>query len=451
MSELLDQARRVAEQALSLGAQEAKVSLSSSRGVSVEWRDGEIERLQDHTDHGLSVSLFVDGRFSSHGTSDLRPDAVEAFLKDSIALTRYLEEDACRSLPHPARYEGRAEVDLELCDPSYREVSADQRRDEASSLEELIRARATEELKGKEGELTSVSCSVGDHYGRSARVHTNGFEGAREGSSFYVSAGLTLKEPNGKRPLGSAFTYRRHRADLRSLDELALEVAQDATQKLNAQKLQTGKYTVIVKAEKVGRLLGYLLAPLSGAALQQKRSLFEDKLDAQIASPLLTIRDNPHRHRGLSSALWDRDGFATAPRAIIEQGVLKTFLIDDYHAKKMSTEGSAPVWATGASLHNLEIELGELPLSGLVNEVGDGVLIDRFLGGNSNPSTGELSLGCGGRLIRGGELTEAVTEFNLSGRFDQLWSQLVMVGADPYPEGQPCPSCVFEGVQLSGV
>lgn len=451
MSELLDQARRVAEQALSLGAQEAKVSLSSARGVSVEWRDGEIERLQDHTDHGLSVSLFVDGRFSSHGTSDLRPEAIEVFLKDSIELTRYLEEDACRSLPDPERYQGRAEVDLELHDPHYNEVTADQRRTEASTLEEQVRVRAQEELKGKDGEVTSVSCAVGDHFGRSARVHTNGFEGERQGTSFYVSAGLTLKEANGKRPLGSAFTYRRHRSDLRSLDELALEVAQDATQKLNAQKLQTGKYKVVVKAEKVGRLLGYLLAPLSGAALQQKQSLFEDKLYKQIASPLLTIRDNPHRYRGLSSALWDRDGFATTPRAIIEQGVLQTFLIDDYHAKKMTQELGQPIWATGASLHNLEIELGELPLSGLITEVGDGVLIDRFLGGNSNPSTGELSLGCGGRLIQGGVLTDAVTEFNLSGRFDQLWSQLVMIGADPYPEGQPCPSCVFEDVQLSGV
>ena len=451
MSELLDQARRVADQALSLGAQEAKVSISSARGVSVEWRDGEIERLQDHTDHGLSVSLFVDGRFSTHGTSDMRPEAIEAFLKDSIELTRYLEEDSCRSLPDPARYEGRAALDLDLRDEGYEAVSAEQRREEAASLEERIRAQAQEALQGKEGEVTSVSCAVGDHLGRSARVHTNGFEGEREGTSFYMSAGLTLKEPNGKRPLGGAFTYRRHREELRSLDELAPETAHDAAEKLNAQKLQTGRYTVIVKAEKVGRLLGYLIAPLSGGALQQKQSLFEGKLGAQIASPLLTIRDNPHRHRGLSSALWDRDGFATAPRSIIEQGVLQTFLIGDYHAKKMTQEGSKPVWATGASLHNLEIELGTLPLSGLVNEVGDGVLIDRFLGGNSNPSTGELSLGCGGRLIRGGELTESVTEFNLSGRFDELWSQLVMVGADPYPEGQPCPSCVFEGVQLSGV
>jgi PmbA protein len=451
MSDLLDQARRVAERAQALGAQEAKVSLSRSRGVSVEWRDGAIERLQDHTDQGLSVSLFVDGRFSRHGTSDMRPEAVERFLSDAITMTRYLEADECRSLPDPERYAGRAEIDLDLRDPSYEQVSAEQRRAEVTEVEAIAREALSNELKGKEAEVSSVSSVVGDYFGQSARVHTNGFEGAREGTSFYMTAGVTLKESNGKRPLGSAFTYRRHRSDLRSVEEIAREAVRDVTEKLNAQKLASGRYTVLVKSDTVGRLLSYLLAPLSGGALQQKRSLFEDKLNTKIVSELLTLRDNPHRPRGFSSALWDSDGFATAPRPIIEKGVLKTFLIGDYHAKKMSLESGSPVWATGASLHNMEIELGELSFDGLVREAGDGVMIDRFLGGNSNPSTGELSLGCGGRLIKNGQLTDAVTEFNLSGRFDELWSQLVMVGGDPYPEGQPTPSCLFEGVQLSGV
>jgi PmbA protein len=180
--------------------------------------------------------------------------------------------------------------------------------------------------------------------------------------------------------------------------------------------------------------------------LQQKRSLWDGRLGTQIASPLLTIHDDPWRVRGLGSALWDGDGFATRPRPIIEAGVLSTYLIDDYYARKM---GVAP---TGGSTHNFVWRYGDKGLSALVADVGEGVYIDRFLGGNSNETTGELSLGCAGRVIRGGQLAEPVTEVNLAGHFGALWEALVAVGNDPDPNSSSgAPTCVFEGIQLSGV
>ena len=114
MSELLDKAHQMTQRALALGADEAKVSISRSRGVDLEWRDGAVERLQDQTEQGLSLSLFVDERFSSHSTCDLRPEALESFFKNAIAMTRFLEKDPCRSLPDPKLYEGRASIDLDL-------------------------------------------------------------------------------------------------------------------------------------------------------------------------------------------------------------------------------------------------------------------------------------------------------------------------------------------------
>lgn len=448
MSELLDQARRVAERALALGAQDSIVSISRSRGVDLEWRDGQIERLQDQTERALSFSVYVDGRYSVHSTCDLREEAIEQFLQKAIGMTRLLEEDPCRTLPDPARYLGRAETDLDLFDPQYHQVSGDQRRLEVKELEELARA-ASAHLGDQ---VVSISSCVGDGHSQSARVHTNGFEGERESSSFYANVGVNLKEPDGKRPVGGASTYRRHRGDLRSLEEIANEASQKAEAKLGAQKLNTGKYMIIIENRAVGRLLGALLSPLGGAALQQRRSLWEGKLNEQIASPLLTVYDAPHLPRGLGSALWDGDGFATQRRPIIEEGVLKTFLINHYYANKMARDQEREIWATGGSLHNLEWVYGEHSLKRLIQEVGDGVFIDRFLGGNSNGTTGEVSLGCGGRMIRDGVLTEPLTEMNLGGHLGELWSSLSLVGSDPHPEGSArCPSCVFEGVQLSGV
>ena len=448
MSSLLDQARRVADQARALGAQEAKVVASRSRGVDVEWRDGQLERLNDTTDQSLSVSLYVDGRFSSHSTSDLRPESVEVFLKQAIDLTRYLEEDSARSLPDPEGYEGRPEIDLELYDLSYEQVTGEQRRAEVAELETLAR-EASHHLGDK---VVSVSSSVGDEYAEGARVHTNGFEGARSGTTFGASVSVNLKEADGKRPVGGGYTYRRHRADLRSFPEVVAEAVENAEGKLGAQKIKTGSYTVIIKNKAISRILSALLSPLSGAALHNKRSMWEGKVNTQVVSPLLTLRDRPHIARGLGSALWDGDGYVTHERPIIEEGVLMTYLIGDYYAKKMTQERGQSVNRTGSALHNFDWSYGDQDLQALLADIGDGVLIDRFLGGNSNGTTGKLSFGCGGHMVRGGQLAEPLTEVNMSGNIASLWSSLSIIGSDGYPEGSAnSPSCVFEGVQLSGV
>ena len=439
-SSVLDQARYFTQRALDLGADEVKVSFARSRGVGVEWRDGQIERLQDQTEQGLSISLFVDGRFSSHSTCDLRPSAVEHFLQEAISLTRFLEPDPHRSLPNPEKYEGRADIDLELYDPSYTAVQSEDRRSEVQALEEEARE------KGSHLPVVSIKSSVGDTYIQSARVHSNGFEGQRESSYFSKSVGMTLKEDDGKRPMGGGYTVRRFADDLRSNSEVIQEAIQKSESKLNAQKVKTDQYTILVENQAVRRLLGALLGPLSGSALQQKRSFWEGKLNTQIVSPLLTLYDNPYIIRGLGSSLWDGDGFATHRRPLIEEGILKTYLIGDYYAKKMGVD------PTGGSTHNFEWNLGTQSFDELVKDVGNGVVIDRFLGGNSNGTTGEISLGCGGRMIRNGELAESLTEMNLSGNFGQIWSNLALVGNDPYVEGSAfCPSCVFNNIQLSGI
>lgn len=448
MSSLLDQARRVAERAQALGAQDAKVVASRSRGVDVEWRDGQLERLSDTTDQSLSVSLYVDGRFSTHNTSDLRPEAVENFLTQAIDLTRYLEQDAARSLPDPAGYLGRPDIDLELFDPNYEQVSGDMRRAEVAELEALAR-EASAHLGDK---VISVSSSIGDQSVEGARVHTNGFEGARKGTTFGASVSLNLKEDDGKRPVGGGYSYRRHRSDLRQFSDIVAEAVENAEGKLGAQKIKTGSYQVIVKNKSISRLLGALLNPLSGAALHNKRSLWEGKKGTQVVSPLLTLKDIPHLPRGLGSAKWDGDGYVTRERSIIEEGVLNTYLIGDYYAKKMTLERGQQINRSGSALHNFDWSYGDQDLNALIADIGEGVLIDRFLGGNSNSTTGKLSFGCGGHMIRGGQIAEPLTEVNMSGDIASLWSSLVAIGNDAYPEGSAhSPSCVFEGIQLSGV
>jgi PmbA protein len=436
---MLQAARAAALQARRHGADEAKVVVSRSRGVDLEWRDGRLERVQERTQRSLNVELFVNGRYSASSTNDLRPEALEHFFADAVAMTRLLEPDPHRCLPDARHYEGRADVDLDALDESYDAVSSADRRARIAELETLIRALHPDLP------IISVSTEISDTRAQSARVHTNGFEGAREGTSFVLGGQVTVKDVDGRRPMGHDYSVRRHRADLEGLVTLAQTAGDRARLQLGAGKLATGRYTIVLENRAVGRLLGAFLGPLGGPALQQKQSLWDGKLGEAIASPLLTIYDDPHRPRALGSALWDGDGFATHRRPLIEAGVLKTFLIDHYYGLKL---GVAP---TGGETHNLDWTLGTRDLAGLVADVGEGMLIDRFLGGNSNSTTGEFSFGCAGRVIRNGQLAEPVAEVNLAGNLASIWKQLVAVGSDPNPDSSSaCPSCVFEGAQLSG-
>ena len=439
MSEMLDAAHSAMGLAQSCGADEVALSMSRSRGVDLEWRDGAIERVQEQTRQSLSAEIYVNGRYSASSTSDLRPDALRSFFDDAIEMTKLLEPDPHRSLPDPSRYAGRASLDLDLADPSHGDRDGAKRRESCETLEAMLRDGA-DDLP-----IVSVATTVSDNIGHSARVHSNGFEGARTGTSFSASAMVTVLDDDGRRPMGWEYSYRRFLEDLDPLEWISRRARDKARCQLGATQVKTGKYTIVLENRAVPRLLGALLGPISGPALQQRRSLWEGRLGDQITSPLLTIYDEPHRVRGLGSSLWDGDGFATDRRPIIENGVLSTYLIDQYYARKMGIEPS------GGDTHNLAWSTGTQSLDGLVADVEHGVFIDRFLGGNSNSTTGEISLGCAGRMIRDGQLAEPIAEANLSGHFGQIWEQLIAIGNDPNPNSSTgAPSCTFDNVQLSG-
>ena len=148
---------------------------------------------------------------------------------------------------------------------------------------------------------------------------------------------------------------------------------------------------------------------------------------------------------GKGSSYFDSEGVATQPRDIFEQGVLRTYFIDTYNAKKMNVE------PTISAPSRVVLKPGSKDLNGLVADVERGILVTGFNGGNSNSSTGDFSYGIEGFLIENGRLTQPVNEMNVTGNFLELWSRLVAVGNDSQDRSWLIPSLVFEGVNFSGL
>jgi len=265
---------------------------------------------------------------------------------------------------------------------------------------------------------------------------------------------------------GSAWTYRALDAEVgrwvRALEDRGVgagdRVALLATNhvasvclfwalgRLGASKAKSAKLTMVVDHRAAGRMVSMVLGPLSGMQVQQKRSFLDGKLGAKIGAPALHLSDEPLLERGLGSRHWDGEGMATRARPIFEAGVLRTYFIDTYYARKMGTKPTTG----GAS--NLSWKLGSKDQAALLADVKEGILVTGFLGGNSNGATGDFSLGVQGFRIRRGQIAEPVSEMNIAGNQTDLWKRLAVVGNDPFPySSMRTPTLVFDKVDFAGV
>jgi PmbA protein len=437
---LLEAAQEAVRLALGRGAREAAAAVSRSRHVELAWRDGKLETVTEATTRGLGLDLYVDGRFASVSTSDLRPEELDRFIAEGVALTRTLSPDPHRRLPDPELYRGRAELDLELADAAYGSRDAGMRRQAAEEVEAAARA-----VPGAEA-IVSVSASVQDTASERALVASNGFEGVRRGTDYAVSAEVSVRDPDGRRPEDWDAASARFLSDLPPPSEIGRGASRRALSRIGSRKGESAVSAMAVDHRAAGRLVGALFGALSASSLQQKRSFLEGKAGSGVGSDWLDVEDDPFVVRGLGSRLWDGEGLAARRFPVFERGVLRNFYVDCYYGRKLSM---AP---TTARVSNLAWRQGDAGQEGLLARMGEGVLVTGFLGGNSNGTTGDFSFGVQGFRVRGGRIGEPVGEMNVSGNHLELWRHLVAVGNDPYRySALATPTLLFEGVQFAGL
>lgn len=207
-----------------------------------------------------------------------------------------------------------------------------------------------------------------------------------------------------------------------------------------------GQLPVILENRGVARVLSGLFEPMSGGSIQQKRSFLADKKDTIIGSKLLTLTDDPYLPRGLGSKYYDGDGFPARKRDFFKEGTLNEFLIDWYYSRKLGWE------PTSGSVSNLIIPPGARSVDEIVRDLGRCILITDYIGGNSNSTTGDFSVGIIGKLFEKGRFVQNVAEMNIADNHLKFWKKLVEVANDPWIYSQArLPSLVFEGVVVSGV
>ena len=423
--------------ALKNGCQASRVSLYNGSSCDIEVRNMKIDRLQQASENGLTIHLFVDGRFGSFSTNRLDKQELEKFIKDGIETTRFLAEDKARTLPDPALYYKGNGTDLQLLDPKFDKIDPNEKVTLAMSV--------CDEIMDKDQRVIAASASYSDSKSFSYMVASNGFEGETANSSFGLSSRISIRGEGDARPESYWFESSLFYDTLikKGIGTKALE---RVLRKLGQKKVASGKYQMILDNMNSSRLLSPVVEALSGSAIQQKNSFLLDKLNQKVLGSKMTLIDDPHQPKAAGARYFDREGIATRKMSIFDQGVLKTYFIDTYSGNKMEVK------PTISSPSILTMKQGNSSLESLIASVNKGILVTGFNGGNCNSTSGDFSYGVEGFLIENGKTTQPISEMNVTGNMITLWNNLAEIGNDPRNSSNwRIPSLLFNNVDFSGL
>lgn len=437
--EMYDLADWSIKTAKSAGADECRVGINSERFVEISYRERKPENIKEASTKGLFIEVFADGRFSIQSTSDLRKTALKDFLSDAVAMTKLLAEDPYRVLPDPKYYKGRAEVDLGLVDPDYKKLTPEDRHKMVKTIEEACLAKGGDKV-------VTVTASEYDSRIESALMSSNGFDGYTETTIYWAGAQMTALDEGDRRPMGYNSAAAVKGKVMPKPEEIGVVCAERTLDLLGAKKIKTETLPIIVENRNVPRLFGGFLAAMYGRNIQQKQSFLAEMKGKKIAGEHFTVIDDPFVVNGLGSQLYDSDGFATKKRIMIDKGVLKEFYIDWYYSRKLDWE------PTTGGPSNLVVPPGKRSVKEIMKDLGRGIFITGFIGGNSNSTTGDASIGIVGQLFDEGELVHAVSEMNIADNHLKFWNKLVEVADDPWIYSSfRTPSLVFIDVVVAGI
>ncbi|MGF1510645.1 MAG: TldD/PmbA family protein [Myxococcota bacterium] len=425
---LQDQAAAMVEVARSAGADIAEVVMVSKRDLGVRVRKGALEHVEEASSRGAGLRVFVGPNSGSASTSDLTPDGIRQLVDNALEVAKLSEADP-DALPPDAELLARTFPDLDLLDASLETFGADEAKERALAAEGAALA-VDPRLTNSDG------AECGRTVGEVALATSGGFVGSYRSSFVSLSVQPLAEDEGGKKRGGAFYDARRHLEDLMGAEAVGREAAGRTLAKLGPRKLPSAEVPVVFHPEAGRALLSALLGCVSGNAVYRRSTYLADREGSEIASPLVTLLDDPLLPRGPGSRPFDGEGLASRPNKVVDGGRLEMFLCDTYSARRLgrTSTGSAARGLGGrpsVAASNFRMIPGDIPPEHIVRDVQRGLLVTSMMGFGFNPVTGDFSRGAEGFWIEGGQVAYPVSEITVSANFDDLWRGIDAVGDDP--------------------
>jgi PmbA protein len=409
------------------GATAAEVLLISAESLSAGVRMGEVEKLKSSRERRLGLRVFIGQASANSATAELERGSLEEFIRNTAKMAGLTAADPWSGLPDPSLHP-RDFPDLNLRDVKHEIVRADEALAIARVCERAALG-AEPRIRNSEGaEFSSGLYEI-------LFANSQGFSGGYGGSSFHLGAAPIAQSDDGAMQLGHWSTSARHFEQLEDPEAVGKTAAARALRRLGARKIKTMRAPVVFDPEMAASLIRSLAGAASGPSLYKRASFLVDRLDTQVAAPHVTIIDDGRMPAGLGSKPFDGEGLATNRKPLVEAGVLKTYLLDCYSARKLNRAptGNAARGAgdsPGVSPTNMFLQPGNHSPEEVIGSVNQGLYVTELIGFGVNTVTGDYSRGAGGLWIENGELAYPVQEITIAGNLKEMFLGIEMIGND---------------------
>lgn len=440
---LLEISHDLVARALRAGADQAEAGVSESRSVEAGVREGALETVERSESRDAGLRVIIGKRQAGVAFSDLSEAGVTLAIERAIAMAKAAPEDPYCGLVDPDQL-AKSAPSIE----TYAPVEADEASLEHAALALEAAARG---VKGVH-DVASAGASAG--VSASAAVTSTGFERARQGSRCSLGvAAIARTEAGMERDYDSHSA--RQLSWLKTPEMIGTSAGERAVSRLGSDKVESGKMPVVFDRRVSSVFLSSLLGAISGPAIARGTSFLIDDLGKKVFADGIDIVEDPLRDWSFGARAVDGEGVACRPRALIEDGVLTTWMLNAASARQLGLDltghasrrlGGPP----GVSAANVHLQPGDLDRDALIKEAGDGLLVGEMFGPSLNANTGDWSVGVAGYRISGGVLAGPVSEVTVAGNLKDMFARL-LPGSDLEFEGSTnAPSVLVDALSVGG-
>jgi PmbA protein len=447
-TDLQELATDVVSRAIRGGATAAECVVREGDEFSTVVRLGQVETLKESGSRAIGVRVFFGQRAASTYSSDFSAAGIERMLKSALELAKITSEDPHSGIPEAGKF-GSLSGDLHLYHEDVYSLPGPERIEYARRAEKAA-LEADPRIKNSEGGSFDAAT------GRKILANSRGFVGEYRRSYCSVAAVPIAQDEQGGMQRDYWYSVARSLAKLDSAEQVGKEAARRTLRRLGARRVKTAHVPVVLDPTVASSMLEHIFEGVNGDSVYRGASFLAGKLGQQIAGANVTVVDDGTMPGGFGTTPFDGEGIPTRRTVVIERGILKSYLLNTYTAKKLGLEttGNASrglAGTPGIGPGNYFLVPGTKTPKQIIADVKDGLYITEFLGHGANLVTGDYSRGASGMWIVNGELAYPVEEITVAGNLKEMFCNISEIGTDLEFRGSVAsPTIRLDGLTVGG-
>ena len=417
-----------------LGATESNAFAMHSVSETVNFRNKKLDESDRSDNLGVTLTTYIGKKKSSISSSNLAEENIKDLIERCIETTKITPEDEFNSLPDKDLLATKIS-DLNLYDD-----------DHIANDEKIEYLKEVEESAFEKKEIINTETSFSESKSNFILANSDGFLNGYKSSSFSASCVAVAKDSNNNMERDYEFTNTCHLQDMMRPSQIGIMAAKKTIQKLNPQKIESEKISIIFDRRISKGILNVLASAISASSIARGTSFLKDKINENIFSDSINIFDKPNMTKGLGSRYFDSEGVKTEELKLVDQGILKHYLVDTYNGKKLKLKSNGRCNGTS----NLFFEKGSISYKDLLKLNQKILYVTETIGHGSNLVTGDYSVGANGFIVENGIFKHPVSEITIAGNFKDIFKNITLADDLEFKYSTNAPTMLVEGMVVAG-